>query len=121
PPTWTGLPGSSTDLSARAVPLYPEEPDECSYLLLPRRFWLRPLRKGGHSWFRLTRLNRVRFTLRLTRSLHEASSVRLLARTLVSLRGQRAIATMDTFQSTRSARLRLAHLSAAKDLSGSAW
>jgi hypothetical protein len=35
PPTGTGLPGSSTDLSLRAVPFHPGEPSRCSHPLLP--------------------------------------------------------------------------------------
>ena len=48
-PTLPGLPGSSTNLSARAVPNHPGEPDDCSCPLLHRRCWLHPLRKTGHS------------------------------------------------------------------------
>ena len=33
-----GLPGSSTDLSTRAAPFHPEQPGDCSYPLLHRRF-----------------------------------------------------------------------------------
>ena len=37
PTTEPGLPGSSTDLSTRAVPSHPGKPDECSHPLLLRR------------------------------------------------------------------------------------
>lgn len=44
-----GLPGSSTDLSARAVPTHPGEPGDCWCPLLRRRCWLQPLWEPGHS------------------------------------------------------------------------
>jgi hypothetical protein len=37
-PAPAGLPGSLTDLSTRAVPSHPEEPDDCFCPLLDRRF-----------------------------------------------------------------------------------
>ena len=37
PTTRPGLPGSSTDLSTRAVPYHPGKPDDCTYPLLHRR------------------------------------------------------------------------------------
>jgi hypothetical protein len=48
-PTGPGLPGSSTDLSARAVPTHPGEPDDCVCPLLRRRCWLQPIWEPGHS------------------------------------------------------------------------
>jgi len=44
-----GLPGSSTDLSARAAPNHPEEPDDCRCSSLRRRRRLHHLRRVGHS------------------------------------------------------------------------
>jgi len=77
-PTRAGLPGSSTDLSTRAVPFHPGEPDECIHPLLLRRW------QASASWadwpLSLWR-NEAEpgsLALRLTCSPHEASRRRLL-------------------------------------------
>src|SRR6185369_445820 len=41
---------SSTDLSTRAAPFHPEQPGDCTYPLLRRRFWLHLLRQTGHCY-----------------------------------------------------------------------
>ena len=70
---------------------------------------------GGLATFnRVTRPNRVYVTLRLAGSPFEASSVRLLARTLDWLHVEQAIYMVNTFQFTRSARLILALQSSQK-------
>ena len=64
------LPGSSADLSTRAVPNHPGRPSECICLLLPRWYCPGFILLGGLATFSLlTRPNRVHFTLRLTCSL----------------------------------------------------
>ena len=45
----SGLPGSSTELSVRAVPYHPGEPGGCLHPFLHRRCWLHPIWKTGHS------------------------------------------------------------------------
>ena len=45
-----GLPGSSPDLSTRAAPFHPEQPGDCFYPLLDRRFWLHLIRQTGHCY-----------------------------------------------------------------------
>jgi hypothetical protein len=52
---------SRSYLSARAVLFDPGEPDDCSYPLLHRPCWLRPLRRISHSHFSVSRLIRLRF------------------------------------------------------------
>ena len=51
-PAPSGLPGSSADLSSRAVSSHPGRPDECSYPLLPHRCQASPL-SGGLATFTL--------------------------------------------------------------------
>jgi hypothetical protein len=41
--------GSSTVLSAHAVPFHPGEPDDCIFSFLHHQYWLHPIRKTGHS------------------------------------------------------------------------
>jgi hypothetical protein len=54
------LPGSSADLSTRAVPNHPGRPSECICLLLPRWYCLGFILLGGLATFSLlTRPNRV--------------------------------------------------------------
>src|ERR1700693_4895019 len=90
-PTLQGLPGSSTDLSTRAVPNHPGRPGECTCLLLPhRRFRLHPARKTG----RLRLANEAEsgsLALRLARSPHEIPPAPLLELTLVRPHAEQAI------------------------------
>jgi len=59
-PTLRDLPGSSTDLSTRAVPNHPGRPDGCSCLLLPhRRFQASSCAEDWPPFVLLTRPNRV--------------------------------------------------------------
>jgi hypothetical protein len=58
--TLQGLPGSTTDLSTRAVPSHPGRPGECKCLLLPHRCFQGFILRGGLAAFvLLTRPNRV--------------------------------------------------------------
>jgi len=106
PATPPGLPGSSTDLSSRAVPKHPGESDDCSYPCFVAGIRLHP---KGEDW----PLSVLPF--------HEAESVRFrygsrvcLPRlrqrdcslsTLVWLHVRWAIYMVSTSQLTRSARL----------------
>ena len=64
------LPGSSADLSTRAVPNHPGRSSECICLLLPRWYCPGFILLGGLATFSLlTRPNRVYVMLRLTCSL----------------------------------------------------
>src|SRR5215471_21173513 len=61
------LPGSSADLSTRAVPNHPGRSSECICLLLPRWYCPGFILLGGLATFSLlTRPNRVYVMLRLT-------------------------------------------------------
>ncbi len=98
------LPGSSTDLSTRAVPNHPGRSDGCSCLLLHHRLsGFVPV--GGLATFVfLSRPNRVhlRYGSRVRLPSSPASLLRL---TLVRLHVEQAIYTVNSFQFTRSARL----------------
>ena len=59
-PAPPGLPGSSADLSPRAVSNHPGRPDECSHPLLPRRSQASPPSGGLAAFALVTRPNRVR-------------------------------------------------------------
>src|ERR1700675_1454454 len=89
--TLQGLPGSSTDLSTRAVPNHPGRPGECTCLLLPhRRFRLHPARKTGH--LRLAHEAETgSLALRLACSPPEFSPAPLLEPALVWLHAEQAI------------------------------
>ena len=67
-PAPPGLPGSSADLSPRAVSSHPGRSDECSYPLLPHRCQASPLSGGLATFHCITGPKRVRLTLRLTSS-----------------------------------------------------
>ena len=60
PSTPMGLPGSSADLSACAVPYHPGRPDGCICSLLPRRRRASPLSGGLATSSRVTRPKQVR-------------------------------------------------------------
>jgi len=114
PTTGPGLPGSVTDLSTRAVPYHPGEPDECTYPLLHRRLqassipaeWPLPVCVTRPKQVRLRYGSRVRRTrLRITNCSAPA---------LDWLPAERVIRRMNSFQFIRSARLGLAHQSATK-------
>jgi hypothetical protein len=68
PTTQPGLPGSSTNLSTRAVPYYPGKSDECTRPLLLRRWqastnladWPLPISVTRPKWVRLRYGSRVR-------------------------------------------------------------
>jgi len=67
-----GLPGSSTDLSTRAAPSHPEQPGDCLYPLLHRRFQASSSSADWPLLTCVTRPIRVRFyncgsRVRLTR------------------------------------------------------
>jgi hypothetical protein len=60
PATVLGLPGSSADLSACAVPFHPGRPARCSCSLLPLPWQASPLSGGLATSISVTRPNRVR-------------------------------------------------------------
>jgi len=105
PTTETGLPGSLTDLSMRAVPFHPGKPDECTHPLLLRRWqastnladWPLPISVTRPIWVRLRYGSHVRRPrLRTTNCSAPA---------LDWLPVERVIYRMNTSQFTRSARL----------------
>jgi hypothetical protein len=107
-PAPPGLPGSSAVLSTRAIRSHPGKLSGCSCSFLPRRFSgfiqsgrlaASPLRNEAETGS---------LALRLTCSPHQASSGRLLCRTLAWLLVERAIYKVNSFQFTRTARLILA-------------
>ena len=104
----SGLPGSSTDLSSRAVSYHPGRSDECSHPLLPRRCQASPLSGGLATFHCLTGPNRVRLRYGSRVRPSKASPVRLLPRALAGLLVERVIYKVNSFQFTRSARLILA-------------
>jgi hypothetical protein len=113
-PAPPGLPGSSTDLSPRAVPLHPGEPNVCSRPLLPRRSQASPHLAGWPLSLRFHEADSGSLALRLAGSLPEASPAGSLQLTLRSLPAERAIRSSTSFQVARSARLGLAHQIAKK-------
>ena len=106
PATPPGLPGSSTDLSSRAVHKHPGEPDDCFYPCFIAGFRLHPQGRTGHSQFYpFTRPNRFAFA-----TAHEFASPGFATRdcslsTLGRLHVRWAIYMVSTSQLTRSARL----------------
>ena len=98
----------ATDLSTRAAPSHPEEPDDCFCPLLHRRF------QASSFFGRLaTPTSRHEaetgsLALRLACSPCKASPVELLPLTLARLLVERAIYKISSFQNIRSARLILA-------------
>jgi hypothetical protein len=110
PTAQPGLPGSSTDLSTRAVPLHPGKPDECQHPLLLHRWqasaspadWPLALCVTRPTQVRFRYGSRVRFS-RLRRAKRSTAAPR-------SLSAERVIRRVNCFQLTRSARLILAHL-----------
>ncbi len=76
--TTPGLPGSSTDLSARAVPSHPGRPDGCTRSLLPHRRLASPFPAGWPPPSCVTRPNRVRFRYGSRVCSTSASAPRLL-------------------------------------------
>ena len=107
--TRQGLPGSSADLSTRAVPNHPGRSDDCIRLLLRHRSCLASSKSGGLATFIfLSRPNRVH--LRYGSRVRLASPpVPLLELALTRLRAEQAIYTVNSFQFTRSTRLILAY------------
>ena len=109
PTTWPGLPGSSTDLSTRAVPYHPGEPDDCTYPLLHRRLQASSFPEEWPLPACVTRPKRVRLRygsrVRRTR-LHVCNYSQ---HALVWLPVEWVTLRVNTSQFTRSARLSLAH------------
>jgi len=104
-----GLPGSSADLSTRAVPNHPGRSDGCIRLLLRHRSCLASSKSGGLATFVfLSRPNRVH--LRYGSRVRLASPpAPLLELAPARLRVEQAIYTMNSFQFIRSTRLLLAY------------
>jgi len=104
-PALQGLPGSSTDLSTRAVPNHPGRSAGCVRLLLHQRsVWLHPRRRTGHLRFPIEAASGS-LALRLACSPPESLPVPLLKPTLVRLHVEQAIYMVNSFQFTKSARL----------------
>ena len=102
-----GLPGSSTDLSPRAVPNHPGRSAGCLCLLLRHRsVWLHLSRQAGHLRIPIE-AESGSLALRLTGSPPD-SPAPLPKPTLVRLHVEQAIYMVNSFQFTRSARLLLA-------------
>ena len=108
-PVPSGLPGSSADLSPRAVSYHPGRSDECSYPLLPHRCQASPLSGGLATFQCITGPNRVRLRCGLRVRPCKASPEGLLPLALAGLLVERVIYKVNSFQFTRSARLVLAH------------
>ena len=106
PATSPGLPGSSTDLSSRAVPKHPGEPDDCFYPCFIAGVRLHPKGRTGHSQlYPFTRPNRFAFA-----TAHEFASPGFAPRIAPTRRWfgymyEWAIYMVSTSQLTRSARL----------------
>ena len=103
-----GLPGSSADLSLRAVPSHPGKSGDCIYPLLLHRCQASS-QSGGLATSIRNEAETGSLALRLTVSPFEASSNGLLRSTLDWLHGEWAIHMVSSFHLTRSARLGLAH------------
>ena len=107
--TRQGLPGSSADLSTRAVPNHPGRSDDCIRLLLRHRSCLASSKSGGLATFAfLSRPNRVHLRYG-SRVCLPSRTTPLLRLTLVRLHAEQAIYMVNSFQFTRSARLILAY------------
>ena len=109
PTAWPGLPGSSTDLSTRAVPYHPGEPDDCTYPLLHRRLQASSIPEEWPLPACVTRPNRVRlrYGSRVRRTRLRARNYSQHA--LDWLPVEWVTVRVNTSQFTRSARLGLAH------------
>jgi len=104
-----GLPGSSVNLSACAVPYHPGEPNSCSYLLLHCRHWASPILDGWPLPYSFTRPNRIRLRYGSRFRLTRLRQTRLPRPALDRLHVKRTIHMVGSFQPTRLARLCLAH------------
>jgi hypothetical protein len=105
-----GLPGSSTNLSTRAVPNHPGKSDGCVLpLLSPSMAGFIQIRRTGHFHWRNEAESGSR-ALRLMCSPCKASPTRITPRqrSLGSF-DERVISKISSFQLIRLARLRLAH------------
>ena len=109
PTTEPGLPGSLADLSTRAVPFHPGEPDECTHPLLHRQWQASASLADWPLPISVTRPIRVRlrYGSRVCRTRLRTANCSTPA--LVWLPVVRVIYRMNSFQFTRSARLGLAH------------
>jgi len=103
-----GLPGSLTDLSTRAAPSHPEEPDDCLRPLLHRRFQASSFLGRLATPTLRHEAETGSLALRLACLPCKASPVELLPLTLARLLVERAIYKISSFQNIRSARLILA-------------
>lgn len=105
----TGLSGSSTVLSARAVSFHPGKPIGSSLVVLPHGGRLRLIRKVGRLALGVTRPFRVRLRygscVRLPRLHRRDYSLAMLG----CLHGERAITMIISFQTMRAVRLFLTH------------
>jgi hypothetical protein len=76
-PVPSGLPGSSTDLSSRAVSYHPGRSDGCFYPLLPHRCQASPLSGGLATFVSTNEAEMSSLTLRLTSSPQQGSARRI--------------------------------------------
>ena len=101
-----GLPGSSTDLSSRAVHKHPGEPDDC---LCPCFIAGGRLHPKGEDWplsaLPFHEAESVRLSLRLTSSPSQASPAELLHSRLLGCLLDGQFTRYHSFQNIRSARL----------------
>ena len=120
-----GLPGSSANLSTRALPSRPGRPDGCLCSFLPRRWQASPSLEGWPPPYERNEADTGSLSLGLTSSLSrqahspsprgEALEDRPTTHGRLPLRGrpqlhaERAIGMSDTFQSDRLTRLILAN------------
>ena len=108
-PAPSGLPGSSADLSSRAVSYHPGRSDGCSHPLLPHRCQASPLSGGLATFIFANEAETSSLALRLTSSPQQGfASTGLLPPALAGLLVERVIYKVNSFQFTRSARLVLA-------------
>jgi len=105
----SGLPGSSINLSARAVPYHPGKPDSCTRPLLHCRHWASPILDGWPLSQSLTRPKRVRLRYGSRFRLSRLRQIGLPRPTLDRLLVKRTIYKVNSFQFTRLTRLGLAH------------
>jgi len=107
--TLPGLPGSSANLSARAVPYHPGEPDSCIRPLLHCRHWASPILNGWPLSLSLTRPKRIRLRYGSRLRLPRLRQIGLPRPALDRLLAKRTTYKVNSFQFTRLTRLCLAH------------
>jgi hypothetical protein len=100
-----GLPGSSTNLSLRAVPNHPGKPSDVLLPLLHHWWQASPSSAGWPSFIRVTRPNRVHSRYSSQVRFARLRLNGLLRCSLAQLHVERVIHMVDSFHSTRFASL----------------